>query len=222
MEKARSVVQCRPRWFAKYHRFGPFGTQNAVRCPRGLRPNPKTEPTAVSSQPAVAATAKKNVEMIAQLEQQVLAQRSTTERLGAAVAGFVGSLYSMVAHGLFLAIWIGWNAEGVPAVRRFDPYPFPFLSLIVGIEFIFLTTFVLMNQKHQMRRAEQWSHLHLQLSMLTEQEVTKNMQILHTICQELGVDKPSRDQEVSELSQNTAIAALAEEIEKARDSDARE
>ena len=92
-------------------------------------------------------------------------------------------------------------------------------SLIVGIEFIFLTTFVLINQKHQMRRAEQWSHLHLQLSMLTEQEVTKNMKMLHMICQKLELEMPTRDQEVSELSQNTEITALVDEIEKARDTD---
>ena len=97
---------------------------------------------------------------------------------------------------------------------------FPFLSLIVGIEFIFLTTCVLINQKHQMRRAEQWSHLHLQLSMLTEQEVTKNMQILHMVCQKLELETPTHDQEVSELSQDTEVTALVDEIEKARENDA--
>jgi uncharacterized membrane protein len=88
------------------------------------------------------------------------------------------------------------------------------------MEFIFLTTFVLINQKHQMRRDEQWSHLHLQLSMLTEQEVTTNMKMLYTICRKLKLELSTRDQEISELSQNTEITALVDEIDKARDSDA--
>jgi uncharacterized membrane protein len=88
------------------------------------------------------------------------------------------------------------------------------------MEFIFLTTFVLINQKHQMRRAEQWSHLRLQLSMLSEQEVTKNMKMLHMISQKPKMEMPAHDQEVSELSQNTEISALVDEIEKARDNDA--
>ena len=71
-----------------------------------------------------------------------------------------------------------------------------------------------------MRRAEQWSHLHLQLSMLTEQEVTKNMQVLHMICQKLKLETPTHDQQVSELSQNTEVTALVDEIEKARENDA--
>ena len=108
------------------------------------------------------------------------------------------------------------NTEKIVGVPPFDPYPFQLLSLIVGIEFIFLATFVLMNQKHQMHRTEQWSHLHLQLSMLTEQEVTKNMQMLRSIGQELRLEKMTGDQELSELTQNTEISELANEIEKAR------
>ena len=170
----------------------------------------------MSSQRSVAPTAKRNIAAIAELEQQVLVQRSITERVGGAIARFFGSLRFILAQLFLLAAWFVVNTEQIVGFPPFDTYPFPLLSLIVGIEFIFLTTFVLMNQNHQMRRAEQWSHLHLQLSMLTEQEVTKNMQVLRTMCQELGLHKLTGDREVSELTQNTAISALAVEIEKAR------
>jgi uncharacterized membrane protein len=175
---------------------------------------------AVSSQPSVAATAKRNIETIAQLEQQLAAQQSTAERWGSGVARFFGSLRFVVVQIVLVTVWIVWNVEWTAWFRPFDPYPFPFLSLMVGIEFIFLTTCVLINQKHQMRRAEQWSRLHLQLSMLTEQEVTKNMRMLHMMGQQLKLEMPTRDPEVSEFSRNTEIAALVDEIEKARDHDA--
>jgi uncharacterized membrane protein len=180
---------------------------------------PELERIAVSSHPSVAATAKRNIETIAQLEQQLVAHQSRTERWGSGVARFFGSFRFVVAQIFFVAAWIVWNVGRITWLQPFDRYPFPFLSLIVGIEFIFLTTCVLINQKHQMRRAEQWSHLHLQLSMLTEQEVTKNMQILHMICQKLELETPTHDQEVSELSQDTEVTALVDEIEKARDND---
>ena len=174
----------------------------------------------MSAPPSVAATAKRNVETIAQLEQQLVAQQSRTERWGGGVARFFGSIRFVVAQVFFVAAWIVLNAERIAWLQPFDPYPFPFLSLIVGIEFIFLTTGVLVNQKHQIRRTEQWSHLHLQLSMLTEQEVTENMKMLRMICQKLELEMLTRDQDVSELSQNTEIAALVDEIEKAREHDA--
>jgi len=174
----------------------------------------------VSSQPSIVATAKRNVETIAQLEQQLVAQQSRAERWGSGVASFFGSSRFVVAQMFLVVAWIVLNTEKTAWLRPFDPYPFPFLSLIVGMEFIFLTTFVLINQKRQMRRAEQWSHLQLQLSMLTEQEVTKNIKMLHMICQKLQLGMPARDQEVSDFSQDTEITALVDEIERARETDA--
>ena len=52
-----------------------------------------------------------------------------------------------------------------------------------------------------------------------EQQVTMSMQMLRSICQELALDKLSSDQEMSELAENTAITALASEIEKARETE---
>ena len=131
------------------------------------------------SSPALSATAKKNVETIAKVEQQLVGRRTRMDRIGDAIARFFGTLRFIVAHALFITAWFVLNLGVVPGILPFDPYPFPFLGLIVGIEFIFLTTFVLMNQNLQSRREAQWAHLNLQLAMLAEHEVTKNMQMLH-------------------------------------------
>jgi hypothetical protein len=55
--------------------------------------------------------------------------------------------------------------------------------------------------------------------MLTEQEVTKNMQVLQTICNELGLKMLAQDHEVTELAQSTAINVLADEINRVRETD---
>jgi hypothetical protein len=49
-----------------------------------------------------------------------------------------------------------------------------------------------------------------------DKEVTKNMQMLHMICQRLGLEKPQRDQEVKEMTQATPVTAMVNEIKKAR------
>ena len=162
-------------------------------------------------------SAKKNVETIAHLEQQLHGRRSRVEKFGDGIARYFGSLGFIAAHAAFFAIWIVVNIRVVPGVGAFDPYPFPFLGFVVGIEFIFLTTFVLMNQNLQSKRQEHWGHLTLQVALLTEQEVTKNMQMLHLICQHLGLRKPSADAESKDLAQPTQLAELVEEIEKARE-----
>jgi uncharacterized membrane protein len=104
------------------------------------------------SSPQLSATAKKNVETIAKVEQQLAGRRTRMDRIGDAIARFFGTLRFIIAHALFITGWLALNLGLLPDVQPFDPYPFPFLGLIVGIEFIFLTTFVLMNQNLQSRR----------------------------------------------------------------------
>jgi uncharacterized membrane protein len=176
----------------------------------------------MDDQPKLTPTAKKNIRAIADVEQQLLRKRSIIERMGSAVARFFGSMPFIVAHGFLLGGWILWNTNHLRPLRPFDPYPFPFLSLLVGIEFILLTTFVLMNQKYQMRREEHWSHLHLQLSMLTEQEITKNLELLSRLCERMGLPNLSRDEELMNLSRPTPVSAIAGEIEKSREAGASE
>jgi uncharacterized membrane protein len=168
--------------------------------------------------PSLPPTAKRNIETIAQIEQALLRKRNMAERMGESVAHFFGSLGFIAAHILFFTLWIIINTGKMPRIRPFDPFPFSFLSLIVGIEFIFLTTFVLLNQKYQIRREEQWSHLHLQLSMLTEQEVTRTVQMLSAISHKLGIHGAVTDNELDEMKKPTSITAFVGEIEKARDS----
>jgi uncharacterized membrane protein len=160
-------------------------------------------------------SAKKNVDTIVQLEQQLHGRRSRVERFGDRIARYFGSLWFIAAHAVFFSAWIMVNARAVLADEAFDPYPFP--GFIVGIEFIFLTTFVIMNQNLQSKRQEHWGHLTLQVALLTEQEVTKSMQMLHLICQHHHLEKPSADEVSKDLAQPTPLAALVEEIEKARE-----
>jgi uncharacterized membrane protein len=159
-------------------------------------------------------SAKRNIEIVATLERELLQNRSLVDRICVAISGFFGSLWFIGAHVPFFAIWILMNLRDSSTREPFDPFPFPFLGFLVGIEFIFLTAFVLMNQRVHARRQEQWSHLNLQLSMLSEQEATKNMQILDLICQRLNIPSTRGDNEIKELAKDTPVEELATESTK--------
>ena len=55
--------------------------------------------------PALSATAKKNVETIAKVEQQLAGQRTRMDRIGDAIARFFGTLRFIIAHAVFITIW---------------------------------------------------------------------------------------------------------------------
>jgi uncharacterized membrane protein len=110
------------------------------------------------------------------------------------------------------ALWIGWNA--LPVLPHFDPYPFTFLTLVVSLEAIFLSSFILISQNYEMRVTERRSQLDLQINLLAEQENTKILQMLDRMARKLGVSEED-DPEVRVLEQATRPETLARQIEDA-------
>jgi uncharacterized membrane protein len=86
--------------------------------------------------------------------------------------------------------------------------------MAVSCEAVLLSTFVLMKQNRMSRRAEHRDHLHLQIALLAEKEVTKLLQGQRRISERLGISEIVLDPEVRELSENTAVDSLARELNR--------
>jgi uncharacterized membrane protein len=148
--------------------------------------------------PLIPKIVKRNIESIAQLEQEWLGQRSAVACLSDRVTDSAGSPLFVVAHVLWFAGWVLVNTFDVLGIPHFDPYPFGFLALCIAWEAALLSTFVLMSQKRQTRQADQRAHVALQVSLLAEQETTKMLQLLQSICNHLGLQKVVQDRELKE------------------------
>jgi uncharacterized membrane protein len=99
-------------------------------------------------------------------------------------------------------------------VTHFDPYPFTFLTLVVSLEAIFLSTFILISQNHETRLSERRNQLDLQINLLTEQENTKMLKILERIADKVGASTQD-DPSLQVLEQSTRPEKLVEQIEEA-------
>jgi uncharacterized membrane protein len=151
----------------------------------------------------------RNVETVARLEQAAEAQVSPLDRVSDAITRFIGSLPFLMLHLVGIAFWIGWNLS--PA-RPFDPLPFNLLGVMVSIEAIILSSFILITQNRMQRLADRRTHLELQINMLAEQESTKLLEMLTAIQEHLGIGAP--DAEVAALQQATEPERLMEQIEQ--------
>lgn len=98
-------------------------------------------------------------------------QRTLLTRLADAVPSFTGSMASLAFHALFLGGWILVNLSLIGNLRSFDPYPFEFLSVIVSLEAIFLTLFVLTSQNRQRARDRIRSDIEFESSINTETKI---------------------------------------------------
>jgi uncharacterized membrane protein len=158
----------------------------------------------------LAGTIRKNIEAIAKLEENFYSNRSWHERIIDAIGDFSGSLSFVVLHALAYGFWIAVNLGLIPGVPRFDRYPFMLLSVVVSVEAIFLSTFVLIKQNRMSQRADQRANLDLQINLLAEREMTIMLQMLQRISTRLGVRLSG--EEIEELSEETSVEALAQQL----------
>jgi uncharacterized membrane protein len=151
-----------------------------------------------------------NVETVTRLEKEAREQRTSVDRLAEKIAGFCGSMKFVWVHVVWFGGWILFNV--IPGIHHIDPFPFTFLTLIVSLEAIFLSTFILISQNLDSRISERRSHLDLQLNLLSEQENTKMIVMLHAIAAKVGADL-SQDPALKALSEETQPERLIEQIE---------
>ena len=154
-----------------------------------------------------------NIDAIAKLEHDALERRSLTERVSEVITKFVGNTIFLEVQLVLIFGWILVNLRVIPGIKVFDPFPFGVLALIVSSESVFLTVFVLISQSRMARQSDRRSHLGLQVSMLSEQELTTILQMLQKLCQHVGVNVDSSKQEVQSFSKTTEIHKLASELE---------
>jgi len=87
--------------------------------------------------------------------------RSFGERLADQVAAVGGSWGFIIAFGLFLGLWMGWNLLTGRALT-FDPYPFIFLNLMLSMLAAIQAPVIMMSQNRAAdrdRRAAEHDYL---------------------------------------------------------------
>ena len=153
----------------------------------------------------------RNVEAILQLEEAAKNQRSRSELIAEGIARFCGSMRFVWMHVAWFSAWVFFNL--MPGMKHIDPFPFTFLTLVVSLEAIFLSTFILISQNHDTQISERRNHLDLQINLLSEQENTKMIEMLTAIAEKVGADV-RHDPHLEQLRQQTQPERLAEQIEQ--------
>ena len=156
----------------------------------------------------------KNIAAIAEMERQALHQRTTVDKIGDAITHATGSMTFAVAHVMWFGAWILINVGAIPGIEPFDRFPFGLLTLVVSLEAILLTVFVLMSQSRMTRLSEKRAHLDLQLDLLEEQELTAILRMVQALCKKHGVDVVARDLEIEQLVKHTDVKHLAVALEE--------
>jgi uncharacterized membrane protein len=143
----------------------------------------QTNNTAVSQGEII----RKNISALAELQRKEDARLPLQERIAGWITDFSGSMAFVYIHAVWFGLWILLNVGliNIPHLSQFDPYPFGLLTLVVSLEAIFLSTFVLIAQNRLARQSERRAELDLQVNLLAEQKAAKILELLDQITRQL-------------------------------------
>lgn len=158
-------------------------------------------------------TVESNIRAIAEMQEHLNARRNLVDRIADVIGNFSGSMAFVILHVTWFAGWFLWNTGVIPNSHHFDPYPFILLAMIVSVEGVLLSTFVLMKQNRMQRQSDTRDHVNLQVDLLAEKEVTKSLQLLRAICRKLDIHEAEVDSELAEMASATSVDTLAGDVQ---------
>lgn len=160
--------------------------------------------------PALSNVIERNIRTIIQLRLKETHERSLQDQIADAVTSFSGRMIFVYVHIVWFGGWILLNS-GSFGVQPFDPFPYGLLTMIVSLEAIFLSTFVLISQNRFSREAEYRADLTMHISLLTEHELTRVLQMLDVVQDKLGIEN-DKDSELADLEMETRPEDVLAEI----------
>ena len=118
--------------------------------------------------------------------------RTSQDRLADAITSFAGTMRFVYLHALWFIGWIVLNEGLLGKAAIFDPYPYGLLTMIVSLEAIFLSTFVMVSQNRQAARENVRADLDFETNLRSE------VWSVH-IGKALGLDPQQIEQHVQEI-----------------------
>jgi uncharacterized membrane protein len=160
-----------------------------------------------------------NVEAIRSWERAILLARSKAEQISDWIACTAASGPVLFLHLIWFTVWVSVNAGWIRGVRPFDRFPFPFLTMTVSLEAIFLALFVLASQNRLARQADKRSHLDLQIDLLAEREMTAVLQLLQDITVHFKVKTALTPEQLRDLMKKTDLNQLTTQMDELAEPD---
>ncbi|MFT3695926.1 MAG: DUF1003 domain-containing protein [Kofleriaceae bacterium] len=146
------------------------------------------------------------------LRTRAKATQTPTQKLAEQMTAFFGSTAFLIGNAVWFFVWIVLNVRMIPSLNPFDPFPFSMLTMVVSLEAIFLSIFVLMAANHAEQVDQLRAEIDLQVNTIAETELTKLIEIVVRIAEKQGIDL-SGDVQLQQMIAPTNVEEIAELIE---------
>ena len=104
------------------------------------------------------------------VNEEIQEHSTPLQRIADWIAWFSGSMPFLIINAVWFAIWISINTLNL-GIAQFDPYPFGLLTMMVSLEAIFLSCFVLVSQNRQAEKDRVRADIEYEVNVKAELEV---------------------------------------------------
>jgi uncharacterized membrane protein len=153
----------------------------------------------------------RNIDALLERRKKEEQNKTREEKTADDVTRFTGSMLFVYIHLTLFGIWIFWNA-GLLGLKPFDP-SFVVLAMFASVEAIFLSTFVLISQNRMNAEADKRAELDLQVSLLTEHEVTRLITLVTAMAQKMDI-ADAYHPEIDELAKDVHPEKVMDTMEQ--------
>ena len=115
--------------------------------------------------------------------------KEAEDRIAARITDFAGSMRFVYLHAAWFALWIVINVGLVVLLPVFDPFPFGLLTLIVSLEAIFLSTFVMIAQNRLSAESDARAESDYQINVRAEGETARLLYLVQALLEHGGTEE---------------------------------
>ena len=161
---------------------------------------------------------RENIDLLAEYQEREEAEVSPLQNAIEAISEICGSPAYFAFVSVFIVLWVLVNAWGHQAGWSWaDPPPFFWLQGLVSSNALLLTIAVLIRQNRMAKLAARRAHLDLHVNLLTEQKVSKVLEVVESLRLEFSKQPKEEDGETRELARPSDPEAILKAIKESED-----
>lgn len=117
------------------------------------------------------------------VNEEVKSQTTFGEKLSDVLTAIAGDIRFVYFSAIWFFVWIILNIGIIPHVQAFDPFPFGLLTMVVSLEAIFLSLFVLISQNRGAAREKIRNDIEYEVNLKAEVEIRELQRQIETLQQ---------------------------------------
>ena len=107
------------------------------------------------------------------------------ESLAQRATAFIAKPQFLALHAAWFFAWVAVDSAMVALAFHFDAYPFPLLGIVLAIEAIFMSCFILITQNRQNAYADKRAELDYEVSVRSFREIRQTLDLMRVNLEEL-------------------------------------